>query len=312
MGMVMTPSVRKLALTVHVTASVGWAGALAVFLAHALASSMSQNDQIVRATAVAMGLTAWLVILPLGIASLVSGLVQALGTAWGLLRHYWVLFKLLLTGIATGILVLKLQPISHLWAGTQLARHARMRGRISTVIATLVLAAAVVAVAGIGYMYSGLYNVAATAPHNALSRWILETTQKNSVQAHAGKVGAPPELTDGQLRHGVEHFAKMCVQCHGAPGVERGELGKGITPTPPDLSKAVAEWSDQELYWIVKHGIKFAGMPAFGTTHSDEELWALVAFLKRLPTTTPEHYAQITARLNKKSGATSAGGGPHK
>lgn len=114
MGMVMTPSVRKLALTVHVTASVGWAGALAVFLVHALASSMSENDQIVRAAAVAMGLTAWLVILPLSIASLVSGLVQALGTAWGLLRHYWVLFKLLLTAIATGILQLKLQPISHL------------------------------------------------------------------------------------------------------------------------------------------------------------------------------------------------------
>lgn len=112
--MLMTPSVRKLALTVHVTASVGWAGALAVFLAHALASSMSENDQIVRAAAVAMGLTAWLVILPLSIASLVSGLVQALGTAWGLLRHYWVLFKLMLTAIATGILLLKLQPISHL------------------------------------------------------------------------------------------------------------------------------------------------------------------------------------------------------
>ena len=110
----MTPPVRKLALTVHVTASVGWAGALAVFLAHALASSMSQNDQIVRAAAVAMGLTAWLVILPLSIASLVSGLVQAFGTAWGLLRHYWVLFKLLLTGIATGVLLVKLQPISHL------------------------------------------------------------------------------------------------------------------------------------------------------------------------------------------------------
>lgn len=114
MGMVMAPSIRNLALTVHVTASVGWAGALAVFLAHALASAMSEDEQIVRAAAVAMGLTAWLVILPLSIASLVSGLVQAFGTAWGLLRHYWVLFKLLLTAIATSILLLKLQPISHL------------------------------------------------------------------------------------------------------------------------------------------------------------------------------------------------------
>ena len=112
--MLMTPSVRKLALTVHVSASVGWAGALAVFFAHALASSMSDNDQIVRAAALAMGLTAWLVILPLSIASVVSGLAQAFGTAWGLLRHYWVLFKLLLTAIATAVLLFKLQPISHL------------------------------------------------------------------------------------------------------------------------------------------------------------------------------------------------------
>lgn len=189
-----------------------------------------------------------------------------------------------------------------------------MPGRTSTVVVTLVLAAILVTVAGIGYMYSGLYNVAATAPHNALSRWILETTQRNSVQAHAEKVGAPPQLTDEQLRHGVEHFVSMCVQCHGAPGVERGELGKGMTPTPPDLSKAVAEWSDRELYWIVKHGIKFAGMPAFGATHSDEELWAVVAFLKRLTTTTPEQYAQIIAGLNKKSGTASEGarGSHHK
>ncbi len=110
----MRPSVRKFALTVHVTASVGWLGALAVFLAHAVASALSENDQIVRAAALAMGLSAWLVILPLSIASLVSGLVQALGTAWGLLQHYWILFKLLLTALATGILLLKLQPISHL------------------------------------------------------------------------------------------------------------------------------------------------------------------------------------------------------
>lgn len=184
-----------------------------------------------------------------------------------------------------------------------------MRSRLSVVVTTLVVAAALAVLAGVAYMYSGLYNVAATAPHNTLSRWILQTTQKNSVQAHAERVGAAPQLSAEQLRHGVEHFADTCVQCHGAPGVERGELGKGITPTPPDLSETVADWSDQELYWIVKHGIKFAGMPAFGPTHSDEELWALVAFLKRLPETTPEQYAQITANLGRKSGSAAAGAG---
>lgn len=112
--MTMAPRLRKLTLTAHVTCSVGWLGALAVFLAHALASLISQDEQMVRAASLAMGLTAWVVILPLSLASLTTGLVQALGTAWGLFRHYWVLFKLLLTAVATIVLLLKLGPISYL------------------------------------------------------------------------------------------------------------------------------------------------------------------------------------------------------
>src|SRR5207249_7507954 len=112
--MTMTPALRKLMLTTHIAASVGWLGALAVFLAHALASLFSQDEQMVRAASLAMGLTAWFVILPLSLASLTTGLVQALGSAWGLFRHYWILFKLLLTAVATGVLLLKLGPISYL------------------------------------------------------------------------------------------------------------------------------------------------------------------------------------------------------
>ncbi len=112
--MVLTPHVRKLALTAHVTSSVGWVGALAVFFAHSLATLLSKDEQVVRAASLAMGLTAWLVIMPLSIAAVLTGLIQALGTAWGVARHYWVLFKLVLTALATGVLLLKLQPISDL------------------------------------------------------------------------------------------------------------------------------------------------------------------------------------------------------
>jgi len=104
---------RKLSLTAHVVSSVGWLGALAVFLAHSLAS-WSQDLQVVRAAALAMALTAWFVILPLSLTSLLTGLIQAFGSTWGLLRHYWVLFKLLLTVLATGVLLMKLEPISEL------------------------------------------------------------------------------------------------------------------------------------------------------------------------------------------------------
>lgn len=186
-----------------------------------------------------------------------------------------------------------------------------MRSTPWVVTLTVAVTALLVVIIGIAYMYSGHYNVAASAPHNSFEKWVLQTTQKNSVQAHAKKIEMPPEFTSHQLRDGIEHYDSMCVVCHGAPGVERGELGKGITPTPPDLSKAVREWSDRELFWIVKHGIKYAGMPAFGATHSDEELWSIVTFLKQLPETSPAQYQQLAGgktRYGHGHGSASAGG----
>jgi Predicted integral membrane protein (DUF2269) len=112
----MSPAARKMMLTAHVLSSIGWFGALMVFLAHSVASLVSGDANVVRSVCIAMGLTAWFVILPLSLASVVTGVVQALGTAWGLVRHYWVLAKLLLTAFATAILLLKLSPISDLAA----------------------------------------------------------------------------------------------------------------------------------------------------------------------------------------------------
>ena len=112
--MLMSPGARKFALTAHVLSSIGWFGALLVFLAHTVVSLVSGNVQVVRSVCFAMALTAWLVILPLSLASLITGVVQALGTAWGLIRHYWVVAKLALTTFATAILLLKLAPIGQL------------------------------------------------------------------------------------------------------------------------------------------------------------------------------------------------------
>jgi len=112
----MSPSIRKLNLTAHLISSIGWVGALAVFLAHSVVSVASHDVQIVRSACIAMGITAWFVILPFSLASLLTGVLQSLGTAWGLMRHYWVVIKLLLTVVATAVLLLKLAPISSLAA----------------------------------------------------------------------------------------------------------------------------------------------------------------------------------------------------
>ncbi len=123
--MTMTLRLRKFALTAHVTFSVGWLGAVGVFLALAVAGLTSQDAQLVRATYLAMELTGWFVIVPLSLASLPTGLVMSLGTEWGLFRHYWVLTKFLITVLATILLLVHMQPVGHLArvvAETTLAR----------------------------------------------------------------------------------------------------------------------------------------------------------------------------------------------
>jgi hypothetical protein len=114
--MTMTPGLRKFALTTHVTSSVGWLGAVGAFLALAIAGLVSQDAQIVRAAYLSMHLTTWFVIVPLCLAALLTGIVQSVGTTWGLFRHYWVVTKLLLTVLATIILLVHTQPIDRVAA----------------------------------------------------------------------------------------------------------------------------------------------------------------------------------------------------
>ncbi len=109
--MIMSPGLRKVALTAHVISSIGWFGAVAAFLALAIAGLTSQDAQLVRAAYLVMGLTTWFVIVPLAFVSLLTGVVSSLFTRWGLFRYYWVLMKLLITLLATIVLLIHTQPI---------------------------------------------------------------------------------------------------------------------------------------------------------------------------------------------------------
>ncbi|MCM3638204.1 DUF2269 domain-containing protein [Sporosarcina luteola] len=110
--MVMKPALRKLALTVHIASSVGWLGAVVGFLILVVAALSSQDTKTVQAVWIAMELIGWFAIVPLALFSLLTGLVMSMGTKWGLVRHYWVLFKLLLTILATTVLLLNMQTVS--------------------------------------------------------------------------------------------------------------------------------------------------------------------------------------------------------
>ena len=171
-----------------------------------------------------------------------------------------------------------------------------------TIIASILIAGLVVLLGTFAFIYSGLYDVAATDPHWPVTRWVLETARVRSIKAYAAGIQAPAGLDDpAQILIGVEHFAAHCAVCHGAPGVPKGDIGRGLYPPPPDLAKATQLYSPAELFWIVKNGIKMTGMPAW-IDHSDEELWAIVAFIKKLPGMSEQDYARLVVASMGHSG----------
>ncbi|GAT70984.1 membrane protein [Planomonospora sphaerica] len=135
--MIMTPPVRKFALTVHVTSSIGWLGAVTTFLVLTILGLAGKDEPMARAAYVAMGPITWYAIVPLALASLLTGLISSLGTVWGLFRHYWVLLKFLLITFATVVLLMQLGPISHVAgaaAETTLSATVLRETRISLVV----------------------------------------------------------------------------------------------------------------------------------------------------------------------------------
>ncbi|WP_019531454.1 c-type cytochrome [Dasania marina] len=163
------------------------------------------------------------------------------------------------------------------------------------VIAVALLAAAII------YIYAGIYPMGADVPHNKLSYWLLETVREQSV-ASASKDIRVPALDDPELLlAGGADYNDMCTACHLKPGQEQSDMSIGLYPKPPNLSLKTKGHGDavqnsRRQFWIIKHGIKASGMPAWGPTHDDERIWAMVAFLQKLPELTPLQYQIVTAR----------------
>ena len=150
---------------------------------------------------------------------------------------------------------------------------------------------AILIVAFIIFLESGFYNVSAMVPHNRITLWVINTLKDNSIEHRSNSIKPPDNLNDSSLVSlGFAHYDEMCVGCHGAPGIRRSDIGKGLYPHPPDLAHSAKEMPPSELFWITKNGIKLTGMPAFGKTHSDNKIWAIVAFMEKLPTMTKEEY----------------------
>lgn len=160
---------------------------------------------------------------------------------------------------------------------------------------------ALAGVVGLYVVYSGAFNVAATEEHASFTRWAFDTTFENSVQRRAQDVVPPSDFTPAMIAQGAHEYKEMCQHCHGGPGVERDEWASGLRPRPPHLTEAATHWEPGEVFWLVKHGAKMTGMPAFGPSHDDEALWSIVAFVKALPAMSDERYAALGEQRGEQS-----------
>jgi cytochrome c553 len=151
-------------------------------------------------------------------------------------------------------------------------------------------------------IWSGVYNVAASSDHWPIMSWILERVRVQSVGTWSSFVEEPPPLDNAdRIKLGAAHFEGGCTPCHSRPGDPANAIAASMLPPPPPLSSAVADKETKEIFWIVKHGLKFTAMPAWSSQERDDEVWALTAFLNQLPDLSQQNYREL-------SGAARVGG----
>lgn len=125
----------------------------------------------------------------------------------------------------------------------------------------------------------------------AIANWALD----RSIAVRASKKPNPFANQPAAVASGLNHFREDCVSCHGAPGVEPSEAGRGLTPAAPKLEAAdVQQLNDGEMFWIIQNGIRFTGMPAFGKTHGTNEIWEVVSFIRHLPHLSPDEVKRLS------------------
>lgn len=162
---------------------------------------------------------------------------------------------------------------------------------------TWILAAVIATVAagagGTVFMFSGLYNVGADVRHVRITEYIIRLTLHRSVAHHVQR-DAPPDLeAPGLKKLGARYFDFGCTPCHGSPEREAGPIATSMYPAPPPLHEALLEWTVNEQHWILQHGLKFTGMPAWAGRDREREVWALVAFLQDVPGMTRDEYEAV-------------------
>jgi cytochrome c553 len=173
----------------------------------------------------------------------------------------------------------------------------RLPGPRALFYAALILVGGGIVLTLVGIL-SGAYNVAASAKHFYVTDRLLKIVLYRSVATHSLGVEVPPLDDPGLIRLGARHFVTGCQPCHAGPGIDQSPIAASMYPAAPALSRNVSDWESRELFWIVRHGFKFTGMPHWPGRGRDDEVWAVVAFLEQLPDMSPQEYAELTGMTN--------------
>lgn len=142
-------------------------------------------------------------------------------------------------------------------------------------------------------VHMGSFDVAADTPHSQPVYWLMNSVREKSIAVRAAGVEVPGDLTDAKrIVSGAAQYREMCSLCHLAPGMKRTEISRGLYPRAPELRRG-SDLAPAEEFWVVKHGLKMTGMPAWGVTHDDALLWDVVAFLRKLPELSADQYQEL-------------------
>jgi cytochrome c553 len=170
-------------------------------------------------------------------------------------------------------------------------KHIGLKGWVLRVVAFGFL----LAVLGFVLSASGIIPIKASSGHWSITAWILDFSKRRSVSTHTLALKPPPLEEPWLMLKGAGHYDLECAKCHGSPGKQTPRVAQGMTPPPPYLPPRISRWDSEELFYIVKHGIKFTGMPAWPAPQREDEVWAMVAFLRALPTLNGERYQRLVS-----------------
>jgi len=154
------------------------------------------------------------------------------------------------------------------------------------------------------FVWTGVYNIAATEKHWAVTNLLLELVRERSIEARIENIIVPNLDDPDRIASAAVNYDEMCAMCHLAPGMETSEWYQGLYPQPPIFNKSDEDFDDhenREVFWVIKNGIKLTGMPAWGGSHNDKEIWRLVAFIGKLKGMSASEYKNLTANKNAQS-----------